>query len=415
MTDAAAARTSGLFWAEARFRLHAGSITDRIRNIGAYLSLRGSAAGRPATDAAIVLALWLHATMDGIGSARLLARRCAYDVIYRRICGGVEVNHNILSEFRVDNGTFLNRLMTSTLTALIEEALVTLDEVITDGTKVRASASRTSMRRKPRMQEIETEVAARLATLKREIEEDPSVAEDRQKRRQCAIAKDRAERVSAALKKYDEREKALSERAQKHPKTPAEAPRVSLSDPDARSMRMADGARRPCYNVQVATANGFVVAIDPTERCNDIGLAPDTVAQVEQRRGASPDRMLADNGSMTQKNIVDFANTHPAMTVYSPPQDPRTDRHGEEPGALRPQSGQAARLPQAVAGSDGERGWARGLQPARRDRACARPDEELRFGRMPVRGLKKVRSVCRLHAIAHNVSLAFNRRAKQTA
>jgi transposase len=286
------------------------------------IKARGSAPGRPPTDAAILLALWLYATLEGIGSARLLARRCEYDVIYRWICGGVGVNHNILAEFRVDNGTFLDRLMTSPLTALIEEGLICLDDVMIDGTKVRASASRTSMHRKPRMQEIETEVAARLATLKREIEDDPSVAEDRQKRRQYAIAKERAERVGSALKKYDEREKALSERAKKHPKTPAEAPRVSLSDPDARSsprfgvttrvvetrsMRMADGAKRPCYNVQMATANGFVVAIDPTERCNDTGLAPDTVKEVEKRCAASPNLLLADNGSMTQKNIVDSA------------------------------------------------------------------------------------------------------------
>jgi len=124
------------------------------------IKARGSAPGRPPTDAAILLALWLYATLEGIGSARLLARRCEYDVIYRWICGGAGVNHNILAAFRVDNGSFLDRLMTSTLTALIEEGLIRLDEVMIDGTKVRASASRTSMRRKPRMEEIKTKPPA---------------------------------------------------------------------------------------------------------------------------------------------------------------------------------------------------------------------------------------------------------------
>lgn len=54
-------------------------------------------------------------------------------MIHHRIRGGVGVNHNILAEFPVDNGSLLDRLMTS--------------------------------------------------TLKREIDDDPSVAEDRQKRR----------------------------------------------------------------------------------------------------------------------------------------------------------------------------------------------------------------------------------------
>src|SRR3954469_16084851 len=40
-------------------------------------------------------------------------------------------------------------------------------------------------------------------------------------------------------------------------------PKVSVSDPEARLMRLADGAVAPAWNVQVATAEGFVVAIDP--------------------------------------------------------------------------------------------------------------------------------------------------------
>jgi transposase len=377
----------------------------------ARIKARGSAPGRPPTDAAILLALWLYATLEGIGSARLLSRRCEYDVIYRWICGGVGVNHNILAEFRVDNGSFLDRLMTNTLTALIEEGLICLDEVMIDGTKVRASASRTSMRRKPRMEEIKTEVAARLATLKREIEDDPSVAENRQKRRQLAIVEERAKRVGAALKKYDEREKALSERAKKHSKTPAEAPRVSLSDPDARSMRMADGAKRPCYNVQVATANGFVVAIDPTERCNDIGLAPNIVKEVEKRCTASPDRLLADNGSMTQKDIVDFARTHPGMAVYSPPKTrapsataksrQRYDRNmAKQPDCLK----------QWRARMESEQGQEVYSRRGMTEHSHARMKNR-GFECMPVRGVTKVRSVCQLYAITHNMSLAFHRRA----
>ena len=58
--------------------------------------------------------------------------------------------------------------------------------------------------------------------------------------------------------------------------------RVSTTDPDAILMKMADGAVRPAYNVQVTSACGFVVAIEPVEQGNDRGLAPAMVAQVEQ-------------------------------------------------------------------------------------------------------------------------------------
>ena len=42
----------------------------------ARIKARGSAPGRSAADPAILLALWLLATIDGIGSARELVRCC---------------------------------------------------------------------------------------------------------------------------------------------------------------------------------------------------------------------------------------------------------------------------------------------------------------------------------------------------
>lgn len=45
-------------------------------------------AGRSATNPEVLLALWLLATLEGIGSARELARRCERDIPYMWICGG---------------------------------------------------------------------------------------------------------------------------------------------------------------------------------------------------------------------------------------------------------------------------------------------------------------------------------------
>ena len=136
------------------------------------IKARGETPGRPATDPRILLALWLYATADGIGSARALARLCEHHTIYRWICGGVGVNHTMLSEFRVDSGEFLDGLLTRSLAALMEEGLITLDEVITDGTKVRAAASRSSMRRRQTLTELEEKACARVAELKQELEAD---------------------------------------------------------------------------------------------------------------------------------------------------------------------------------------------------------------------------------------------------
>ena len=58
------------------------------------------AAGCPA----ILVALWLWATIDGVGSTRELDRLCKRDDAYRWICGGVGVNYHTLADFRVSHG-----------------------------------------------------------------------------------------------------------------------------------------------------------------------------------------------------------------------------------------------------------------------------------------------------------------------
>src|SRR5258708_7434249 len=51
-------------------------------------------------------------------------------------------------------------------------------------------------------------------------------------------------------------------------------PKDSLSAPEGRRRGLADGAVARAWNGQVPTANGFIMAIDPTDRRKDSGLAP---------------------------------------------------------------------------------------------------------------------------------------------
>jgi transposase len=186
-----------------------------LRPLYDRIKARGETPGRPATDPRILLALWLYATIDGVGSARALDRLCVHHSIYRWICGGVGVNHTMLSEFRADTGEFLDRLLTSSLAALMAEGLVMLDEVITDGTKVRAAASRSSMRSVERLAELQAQAQERVSALRRELDADPAASERRLLQRRLSGAEDRARRVAAALAKRParRRRKRISRRA----------------------------------------------------------------------------------------------------------------------------------------------------------------------------------------------------------
>ena len=79
------------------------------------IEAREGVAGRDATDPALLVALWLYACTRGVGSARELARLCADSAAFRWLCGGVGVNHRLLSEFRVSHGAALDALFTQVI------------------------------------------------------------------------------------------------------------------------------------------------------------------------------------------------------------------------------------------------------------------------------------------------------------
>jgi transposase len=57
------------------------------------IKARGSNAGRSAIDPRILFALWLYATLEGVGRGREIARLTRESDAYRWICGGVEVSN----------------------------------------------------------------------------------------------------------------------------------------------------------------------------------------------------------------------------------------------------------------------------------------------------------------------------------
>ena len=108
--------------------------------------------GRPAIDPQVLVALWLYATIEGIGSAREVAWLCSHHHGFRWLCGGVEVNYHTLADFRVAHLDFLDELLTHSVATLMEQDLVDLNRVAQDGMRVRASAGAASFRRRPTLE-----------------------------------------------------------------------------------------------------------------------------------------------------------------------------------------------------------------------------------------------------------------------
>ncbi|MBO0697237.1 MAG: transposase, partial [Zavarzinella sp.] len=137
-------------------------------------------AGAPAIDPRILMALWLQATIDGVGSARQLARLCDAHLVYRWLCGGVEVGYHTLADFRTGHGEVLNDLLTQTVAVLLHEGLIDLTRVAQDGLRVRASAGASSFRRQKTIEACLAEAKGQVEALRSQADEGAGAASRRE-------------------------------------------------------------------------------------------------------------------------------------------------------------------------------------------------------------------------------------------
>ena len=364
---------------------------------GLYAGIRAveGRAGRPPIDPVILLALWLYATLEGVGSARAIDRLCTEHDAYRWICGGVSVNYHTLSDFRVGQGAVLDDLLTQSVAVLMAEDLVDLERVAQDGVRVRAGAGAASFRRKTTLEECLEEAETRVEALKKELDEDPSGATRRQAAARKRAAEERRQRVTEALEQWPDAasKKKKAEREKKA--------RVSTTDPDARVMKMADGGFRPAFNSQFAadTKTQVVVGVDVTNLGSDMAEMPPMVEQIEARVGKPPDEMLVDGGYASLDAVEEVTNAARPTTVYAPVSKPKdADR---DPHARRPDDSEAV-------GNWRERMGTEEAKAIYRERAstaeCVNAIARNRgLQRFLVRGLHKVKAVLLLFALTHNM------------
>lgn len=367
----------------------------------AAIEARGSTPGAPATDPKILMALWLYANVEGIGSARLLARLCERDAPYRWICGGVSVNYHLLADFRVAHGKKLDNLLTQVIAALMKRGIVQLKRVAHDGMKVRASAGAASFRRKQSLERCLKEAQEQVRRLRREIQEDGSASSRREKSARERAAAEREASIAAALETMAELEKQQAAPDRQSPSVVKrrKEPRASTTDPEARVMRMADGGYRPAYNVQLATdESGFVVGANVTNDGTDYASVAPMLEEIEQRAGRAPDEYLVDGGYVKLENIDVISGR--GATPYAPvptPKDKSVDPHEPKPGDSLAVASWRVRM----STDDAKRIYVQRGALAERTNAELRTQRGL--DRLNVRGLAKVTSVVLLGALALNI------------
>ena len=337
---------------------------------------RGSNAGRAAIDPQILFALWLYATLQGVGSGREVTRLSQEHDAYRWICGGVSVNYHAINDFRAGNATLMDELLTDNVAALAAAGAISLERAAQDGMRVRADAGAASFRRQARLQEHLKEAGELVQSIKTQAQADPGQAKRQAHAAQLRAAQGREQCIQAALDQLPEVAATKKRNGGK-----AEDARASTTDAQARVMKMGDGGFRPAFNVQFATTcqDQVIVGMDVVNAGSDMAQLAPMLEQVQKRLGQSPQQWLVDGGFPGHDQIDAVPDKHqPKLGDSEAVASWRVRMGSEDAKELYKQRAATAECVNAQARN-------RGLL------------------RMPVRGLAKVRCVVGLFVLAHNL------------
>lgn len=365
-----------------------------LRAFYAAIQAREGHAGRTPIDPKILVALWLYATIDGVGSAREVDRLCYAHDAYRWIRGGVSVNYHTLSDFRVAHQAALNDLLTQSMAVLLRKGGLKLARVAQDGTRVRAHASLKSFRRRPTLEEALRVARQQVDRTARQGAEHGA----RQAAAQTRATREHEERIDAALAELPAVEAAKQRTGSKT------AARTSTTDPTARVMRFSDGGFRPGYNIQLASDvdSRAIVGVAVTNVGSDQGALIPMLDQIERRTGRRPEALLADGGFVT-KDTVTTIDKAGGTTLYAPVMQPKSNRDRGQPCVGDTPAVAAWRARMAT---DPAKALYKRRAPAAEGinaEACVHRT----LGRVLVRGLAKVHSWALWVALAINVLRAM--------
>lgn len=309
-----------------------------LRVLEEKIRAREHTPGQAPASPRLLLALWLYATSQGVGSARALERLCESHDAYRWLCGGVSVNYHGLADFRSGHGALLDQLLTENVAMLWSDGLIDPVEVVQDGVRVRASAGASSFRRQQSLHKHLKKARRLVEHLKREVDEDPDASNRRLKAARERAARELEERIARALQRAAELEAERQRRSKTNKKQveKQKEPRVSTTDPQARVMKMADGGFRPAYNCQIGTVGGgqVVVDVDVDTTGSDRGLLRPMLERLRLRYRHLPRRHLVDGGF--HKNDDTEWAAEQGVLIYGPTTQ---SKHQTDPYASRPKDG----------------------------------------------------------------------------
>jgi len=288
--------------------------------------------GQPPYDVTMMVTLLVYAYCVGVCSSRKVAAACERNLAFRAIVGDASPDFRTISDFRKIHQAAFRPLFLEVLRLAGEMGMVKLGNLSTDGTKMRANASRHKAMSYGYMnkdiarleaeieqllkqaEQIDAEQDAALGSRRGdELPDELKRREDRLAKIQEAKARLEAEATMAAEEEQRRRDEAQAQREAegrqrrgKEPApidpTPEDTAQTNFTDPEAKIMKQSNKGFDYCYNAQAVVdgAEQIIVAAEVTNQANDKQQGvPMACAALDNLNTAGIERPKATDGTPT--------------------------------------------------------------------------------------------------------------------
>lgn len=277
-----------------------------LRELG-FEGVEPALTGRPSYHPEVMLKIYIYGYLNRIQSSRRLEREAQRNVELMWLTGRLTPDFKTISRFRRDNGKAIRSVCRQFVVLcqrldLFAEALVAID-----GSKFKAVNHRdrnfTSAKLERRMRDIEESIGRYLLAMDTADRQEPEIAKVRTERLQDKIA---------ALKEQMRSLKEIEVQLKAAPDA-----QVSLTDPDARSMKTR-GTGVVGYNVQTAvdTKHHLIVAHEVTNDGIDRDQLTSMAKLARTEMGVEKLTAIADRGYYKSEEML--ACHEAGITVYVP-------------------------------------------------------------------------------------------------
>jgi len=266
-----------------------------LREMG-FESVDPEVTGRAGYHPAIMLKIYIYGYLNRVQSSRRLEQESQRNIELMWLTGRLMPDFKTIANFRKDNGKAIRRVCRQFIVLCRQLNLFSQALVAIDGSKFKAVNNRdknfTAGKMKRRMAAINESIERYLTSMDTADRAEPEVA---------ALKKGRLQDKIDALKQQMEQLKAIE--AQMHASPDQQ---VSLTDPDARSMKNREGGIVG-YNLQTAVdaEHHLIVAHEVINEGVDRDQLATMAEKAKEAMGAQELTVVADRGYFKSETILE--------------------------------------------------------------------------------------------------------------